>query len=281
MRQKERLKKPPVTRINPKKLLNDPVSTKEIRKQKFEEIIMKKMNIKIIALVLAMSMMLVLSACTSASAPFSAADRNLLSVSGTGEVTVKPDVAYINMGVTTRDPDATKVQKDNAAAMNAVIAAIKAAGIDEKDIKTSAFNMYPVYNYETQPQTITGYEINNTVSVTINDLTKVGAAITAAMGAGANTTNGISFALKDSDAAYQEALKLAVAKAEAKAKTMAEASKIKLGAPASISEGGVSIVYPMMERAADMAKAAADIGSTVQAGELKVSASVSIVYEIK
>lgn len=241
---------------------------------------MKKINIKVIALVLAMSMMLVLTACTSAASPLSAADRNLLSVSGNGEVTVKPDVAFINMGVTTRDPSASKVQTDNAAAMNAVIAAIKAAGIDEKDIRTSAFNMYPVVNYETQPQTITGYEINNTVSVTINDLTKVGDVITAGMGAGANTTNGISFSLKDSDAAYQEALKLAIAKAEAKAKTMADAAKIKLGAPASISEGSVNIVYPTMERA-DLVKAADSIGGTIQAGELKVTASVSIVYEIK
>jgi hypothetical protein len=138
---------------------------------------MKQINIKIIVLTLAlaMSLMLVLSACSGAALPGSAEDRNLLSVSGTGEVTVKPDVAYINMGVTTRDPDATKVQNDNAVAMKAVIDAIKAAGIDEKDIRTSAFNMYPVYNYETQPQTITGYEINNSVSVTINDLSKVGA----------------------------------------------------------------------------------------------------------
>lgn len=245
-----------------------------------------KLMYKILAVALCAVLVLALAGCVAPAitpAAVSASDRSLLSVSAIGEVAVKPDMATVNLGVITRNTDANALQTENTNTMNGIIAAIKNAGVDEKDIVTSGLNMYPVYNYEVQPQKIEGYEINNTITVTVKDLSKVGDIVNAAMGAGVNILNGITFGLKDSDAAYQEALKIAVEKATAKAQTLASASKVSLASLVSISEGGVNVISPVF-REANLKLAAdsgAGVGGTIQSGELKVSASVSLAYEIK
>ncbi|TXI86857.1 MAG: DUF541 domain-containing protein, partial [Cupriavidus sp.] len=141
------------------------------------------------------------------------------SLSAYGETRVAPDMATINLGVQTDAPTAAEALKANGTRMNQVMAALKKAGIAERDIQTSNLNLNAQYAYEqNQPPKLTGYQASNQVTVTVRDLSKLGAAVDATVNAGANTVNGISFGLVNpqaaEDAARLEAVKALQAKAE-------------------------------------------------------------------
>ena len=144
-------------------------------------------------------------------------DPRLVSVQGLGEIVVTPDLAFIDIGVQTKNADAAVAQKENAKLMTAVVEAIKAAGIKAEDIKTTGYNLYQTYDYVLEKQSDPYFIANNTVNIKIKDITKVGAIIDTATAAGANTVNSIRFTVADDSKVYQEALKLAMADAKGKA----------------------------------------------------------------
>jgi len=210
-----------------------------------------------------------------------------VTVTGTGSVYSVPDIAKFSTGVVTEADTSTEAMQKNARLMDAVVNAIKGAGIPEKDIKTSRITLEPVYNYYSQPQgatekpRIVGYKATNTVTVTIRDLSKVGTTIDAANNAGANKVAGVTFELSDEKATvvYKEALTKAVKEGGDKAKTIADAAGTGALTLKSISESGAYypqpyyMEYGMAARAADAAPP-----TPVSPGEQKVQATVSMVY---
>lgn len=199
-----------------------------------------------------------------------------ISVSGQGSVSLKPDVAYIVLGVETQNVDFGKSRQANNEVMAKVIAAIKGFGVGEDDITTTNFSIYPIYD---DKQKITGYRVSNTVNVKVKNLDKLGDVITAATAAGANTSYGINFDILDRTAAYNEALAEAMSSAKARADLMAKALGVTLGKVLTVSEssGYSGPVFARGESAMDSAKA---IGVPTASGQMDVTASVSVVYEI-
>ena len=210
-----------------------------------------------------------------------AAEKRTINVSGQSRVSASPDYATINLGVITEDKDAKVAQKTNAESMDKVIAAIKKLNIDEADIKTVDYSIYPKYEYikDTSESRIVGYTVNNTVCVTIRDIKKTGSVIDAAADCGVNVSSSISFGISNYEDYYNEALKNAVLAAKRKAETMADALGVKLKGAVTVNESGS--YYPMTNYAVYDMKAADGYNATtpIQAGSIEISPYVSIVYE--
>jgi uncharacterized protein YggE len=209
-----------------------------------------------------------------------AADRNTVSVNATGTIKVMPDIAYVTAGVVTQDADAAKAQSDNSAAMNTLFDALKTAGLTEDDIDTTGYSVNPMYNYDdsTGISEIYAYQVTNTVRIAVRDLARVGEIIDIAGQSGANTNYSIEFTLEDKDAHYNEALTKAMEEAKGKADTLAAAGAFTIKGVLTVSESSYSY-SPVYDYAA-AAPEAYDRETPVSAGELEVSATVTVVYEI-
>ena len=212
--------------------------------------------------------------------PAFAADPSLrtLSMNGHGEVRAAPDVATINAGVTTTAPTAAAALAANSSRMTGVFAALKKLGVAEKNIQTTGFNISPQYTNgdNNSPRRLTGYQVNNEVSVRLEDVSKVGAGLDALVAAGANQMNGISFDIAAPAPLLEKARADAIADARARAETYARAAGVSLGAIISISEGGASEPPRPMYRVLAMAAPP----PPVAAGQQSVTANVSVVWEI-
>src|SRR5690606_6113268 len=147
-----------------------------------------------------------------------------ITIQGHGEVTGAPDTAFITSGVTTQGATAREALDANTRAMTELIDTLKAAGIEARDIQTSGFSVSPNYVYSderdangyTMPPKINGYQVFNTVTVRVRQLTSLGDVLDKAVTVGANTINGVSFSMADPSALYNEARKLAFADARDK-----------------------------------------------------------------
>jgi uncharacterized protein YggE len=204
-----------------------------------------------------------------------------LNLSASGESKVTPDLATITLGVQTDGATAAGAMSANAVQMNKVIAALKKAGIAERDIQTSTLNVNPQYVYvENKPPRLNGYQASNQVTIQVRDLAKLGQTVDASVNAGATNVGGISFGLQDPQAAEDAARLDAVKALQAKADLYAGATGYRIVRLVSLGEGGGYTPAPpmpmyamaKMERAAD--------SSPVSAGELKVRVDVSATYEL-
>ena len=205
-----------------------------------------------------------------------------LNLSAYGETRVAPDKATINLGVVTEAPTAAGALAANNEKMNSVIAALHKAGIAEKDIQTSGLNLNAQYDYvQNEPPKLRGYQASNQVTITVNDLAKLGAAVDATVKAGANQVNGISFGLKDPSAAENAARQEAVKALAAKADLYAKATGHRVSRLVNLSEGGGYMPSPPpapMMAYARMEKA--DGGAPIAAGELNVRVDITGLYEL-
>ena len=213
----------------------------------------------------------------------------VIQVSGSGVVSLAADTASLQIGVNTRKESVKEAQKENANLMAAVMEAIKKAGIEEKDIMTSQFNVFSSYEYSTSvlgKETRTPYyEVQNTVTVIIHDLSMVGAVLDAVMEAGANTTYGISFSSTQANDAYQKALTRAVEDAMTKAQVLAAAAGVELGELIRIdatqnSDSYFRETYGITNSYAYSAKTD-EAGTAITGGDLTVTAGVVLEYAIK
>ena len=213
----------------------------------------------------------------------------LLSLSAEGRVTRAPDVATFSAGVVSQGVNASEALRANAADMTRVIAALKKAGVADKDIQTSNLSLSPVYQPQrnmpdgtmepAQPRII-GYQANNSVSVRHRNLADLGKVIDALVSAGANQVNGPSFEVDDPDPAQDQARTAAMTKARARAELYARAAGLRVGRIVSISEsGGWQPPQPVMYRMAAMEAAPAP-SSPVQAGELQMNVTVQVQFEL-
>jgi uncharacterized protein YggE len=224
-------------------------------------------------------------AATSVSAQDRPAREPVIRVTGTGEASVAPDMAIINLTVARNAETAEKALADNNTAMNQVLAALKTAGIAEKDLQTSNFSIYPQYqqnepkNGRVDPPKIIGYEVQNGVTVKIRDLKALGGIIDQSVKLGVNQGGQITFTNDDPLGARTEARKKAVADAMEKARTLAEAAGVKVGKVVDISEGGDRFMPPSPAPRMAMMKAEAD-SVAVAAGENTYSISVTMTLAI-
>lgn len=207
-------------------------------------------------------------------------DGTLLSVSAQAEATRVPDVATISAGVVTQAADANAAMRANADQMAKVMAAIKAAGIAERDIQTAGISVHPQYRYaENQPPTITGYQASNTVNLKVRDIGDLGGVLDALVASGANQVNGPSFEIDEPEAAYDEARLAALEKAKARAETYAKAMGLRVRRVVSISEGGgFQPPIPMMRMQAMDAAGAEK--TSVSPGETTLSVNLDVVFEL-
>ena len=211
--------------------------------------------------------------------------QNNFTVSAQGKVFAKPDIANLTAGVNT-EPQKTVSQatKMNTEKMNAVIKAAKGAGVDDKDIQTSNYNISPQYNWDNGQQTLIGYGVNNQVTIKIRDLEKVDDVIQAVTEAGANTVGGVNFTIDDQEKLKAEARKQAIDLAKVKAKEIAKEAGMKIGEIINVSEtANVPTPYPMAygRGGADvmMAKEVA-LAPTIEAGQQEVTVDVTLTYRV-
>lgn len=208
-------------------------------------------------------------------------DGTLLSVSAQAEARRVPDVATVSAGVVTQAVDANAAMRANAAQMDKVMASIRAAGIAERDIQTSGINLNPQYRYaENQAPAITGYQASNTVSLKVRDIAKLGKVLDALVASGANQVNGPSFEIDKPEAAYDEARRAALEKAQARAQMYAKTLGLKVRRIVSIDEGGgfqPPRPVPMMAMAARAEKA---YDTAVSPGETTLTANLDVVFEL-
>jgi uncharacterized protein YggE len=238
------------------------------------------MRTKLSIFTLVLILTLVLSACgTTAEQP------RTLNVSGNGLVSLTPDIAYIYVGVHTDDPNlSTAVSKNNAQAQ-ALVDALKKAGVAGKDIQTSNFSVYTNNNQSfdkvTGQATPNGtfYSVDNTVYVTIRDLSKLGSLLNTVVDAGANSINSISFDVADKSAAMAQARQKAMTNASNLAAELAKTAGVKLGEIQNVtySDNSPMPYYGMGGGGASAPNASVPI----QPGQTQISVTVSVTYTIK
>jgi uncharacterized protein YggE len=211
------------------------------------------------------------------------ARQRLLSVSGEGSVTARPDMALITLGVVSQEESARAALADNTQSMTRVIEALKAEGLEPRDLQTSGFSVEPVYsqrpqNYEgPEPfrSEIIGYRVHNNLTVRIRDLERVGAILDQVITLGANSVSGPSFTVADPAPLEDEARRAAVKEALRKAALYAEAAGVTLGPIFRIDESYSRPPQPLQLRASLRPEAAAS-PVPIESGELTFQAEVSV-----
>ncbi|HEY8819261.1 MAG TPA: SIMPL domain-containing protein, partial [Candidatus Limnocylindrales bacterium] len=201
-----------------------------------------------------------------------------ITVSASGKVTVVPDVARINLGITTTKGTVKAARESAAQTMTAIIAAIKGLGVADADIQTTNLSLYPQYGSGSTPKVV-GYQISEQVQITVRDLDKAGDVVDAATAKGATDVNGISFELADPVKAQNDARASAVAAARTSAQAMAGAANVNLGAVVSITDttSPSPIFYGY---GAQKGAAVPDAATPVQPGTQDLTAMVTVIFEI-
>jgi len=228
-------------------------------------------------------MLALLASAVAAQAPDARADepdKRTISLSATGAVKTTPDKVDITTGVTTEGQTAREALDKNTQAMAKVVAGLKEAGIEAKDIQTTNFSVSPVYEQRKEGQAafITGYRVSNQVHITVHDTGKLGDILDKVVSLGANDVGSISFGVSEPEALKDEARKQAMRNAIADAKLYAEAAGVELGPVLSITEedGGYEPRYA--EAAAPMAMAK-DV--PIEAGTATVKVTIRVTWELR
>jgi hypothetical protein len=238
----------------------------------------------ILAVFTTLATALLLTSCTLTQVTANDTQQRIINVIATGSVQVEPDIAVINIGVTSQNEDINDALDGNTANANAIKQTLMDLGVAEEDIQTSNFNVYPQQQQSlpetpdepTQSQTV--FVVQNTVSVTVRELGALGDILTAVVDEGANTINGISFSLDDPTAAIAEARQEAIANAEDQAQAIVEAAGVQLGEITSITINDSS---PTMTRTGAVMEQAADSAVPIASGTLTIEVTANITYGIR
>ncbi|HRY63496.1 MAG TPA: SIMPL domain-containing protein [Patescibacteria group bacterium] len=211
---------------------------------------------------------------------------NQFSVSATGRVYAKPDIANLTVGLKTEaKPTAAAAVKENTDKMNGVIAALKGLGIEEKDIKTTNYNLNPVYSWtEKSGQILKGYEVSQNVEVKIRDLDKIGDAIAKTTEKGANQVGNVSFTIDDEFELKNQAREEAIKKAKEKAGDIVAATGMRLGKIVNVYENQVTVptyVNYSKDMAYGMGGGGEIASPEIQTGQNEVVVEATVVWEVK
>jgi len=204
-----------------------------------------------------------------------------LELSADGEVTRPPDIATLSAGVVTQASSAAAAMAENAKRMTAAIAALRRAGIADKDIRTASLSLQPQYRYaDNQPPAVTGYQASNQLTITFHDIARTGPILDALVGQGVNQISGPDFALEHPDAALDEARQQAMQKARARAEVYAKAAGLGVKRIVAISEsGGYSPPQPRANMI--MVTAMRKESTDVQPGEEKIGVTLQVTFELQ
>ena len=208
-------------------------------------------------------------------------DGTLLDVTAEGMTTRVPDIATIRSGVVSQGATAAAALSDNAARMARVLAAVKRAGVQPRDVQTSNVSLSPQYRYaDGKPPEITGYQANNTVAIRFRDIARSGAILDALVAEGANQIDGPNLSIDQPDAALDEARTDAVKRARARAELYARAAGLTVSRIVSISENGQNDGSSPPPRVYAMA-ARAPAPTQIAAGETDVTVTISVRFLLK
>lgn len=206
-----------------------------------------------------------------------------ISVNGNGKSILTPDVASINVGVRTENVDVATALNENTALAKSVADSLKAFGVDMNDIQTTNFAIYPYQTYGPMGEMLElKYTVDNTVMITVRDLTKMGDILTSVVTKGANNIYGITFDVADRTSALSEARLAAIGNARTQAEALAEAAGVKLGKVISINISSSAPPVPMYNYYGGMGGGGGMEGAPapISSGQLTVSVDVNITYEI-
>ena len=205
-----------------------------------------------------------------------------LDINATGTVTRVPDLAIISAGVVTRSATATGAISENASRMERVRAALKRAGIADKDIQTSTLSLNPDYRYDNnQPPVLTGYQASNNVSIKFRDLKRSGAILDALVAEGANQISGPSLTIDRPEAAQDEARQKAIAAGRARADLYARTLGMRVTRLVSVSESGGYVRPPVLMYARAEASMASDAKTTIDPGQQDIDITLAMTFELQ
>lgn len=208
---------------------------------------------------------------------------NYMTFSGTGKVIAKPDIATTSFSIVTEATTSKVAQDENSKKSRAVIAYLKGQKVDEKDIKTTGYNIYPTYAYPVGgAQKIVGYQVNQTVSIKIRDIDRANEILDGIINSGVNQVNGIEFSIDDIDKVKAEARKMAIDEAKKKAKEISKQLGIDLGDITNFSEDNVGSPRPLYyDKAVGGFGGGAESAPALPSGENEIQSSVTITYELE
>jgi len=218
----------------------------------------------------------------SAQAPATTPVVRTLNAQGEGKVYVTPDIAYIYIGVHTESDSVASALSDNNKQAQAVSSTLKELGVDPKDIQTSAFSVNPQQQFDKNGQpTKTVYVVDNTVNVTVRDLSKLGDILDTTVKSGANTINGISFDVQDKASAIAKARKLAIEDGRSQATDMATAAGVTLGDLQTLNVYSSSGPVPVYEGKGGGSAVSIAGNVPTASGQMVITMEAAMVYEIK
>lgn len=213
-------------------------------------------------------------------------DRDTISVQGMGKVESTPDIALVNLGVQTESDSVRAGQEENTNKMNRITKMLKEKGIEEKDITTSQYSVYPRYNWDEGTQELVGYTVSQSVSVKIRDLNGVGEILAQAGDLGANQVGGIQFTIDDPEGLQDEARNKAIQDAKDKAEVLAGQLGLQIVKVIGFGEsgtGGAPIPYAIYDRNVAMEEGiggALPTAPDIEAGSQEVISYVTIIFEV-
>ena len=206
-------------------------------------------------------------------------------VTGTGKVSVAPDIAKFSLGIQENGSSLKSVQDSVDKKSKTLVDSLKKLGVGESDIKTTSYSVYPQYDYTNPGQRITGYQVSINYEVTVKNFDKLNDIFGIATANGANIAGGISFDLSDKlkKVKLQEAREMGVAEAKEKAQGLAKASGITLGKIINVSEGEENNIRPiaLMEKADSGAPSEAPAPADIQPGTTDIILNISLSYEVR
>lgn len=201
-----------------------------------------------------------------------------LDITATGEVTRVPDIAVISAGVVSRSTTATGALQDSADRMSRVIAALKSAGVADRDVQTSNVSLNPEYRYpENQSPQLVGYTASNSVTVRFRDIRSSGKILDALVREGANQINGPTLTIDKPEGALDEARQKAIATGRARAELYARSLGMRVARIVSVSENESYSVAPPVPVMARMGAAS----TKIEPGEQKLSVNLAMIFELQ
>ncbi|OGZ33448.1 MAG: hypothetical protein A2174_01320 [Candidatus Portnoybacteria bacterium RBG_13_41_18] len=207
--------------------------------------------------------------------------KNSITISGLGKIEAKPDIGVVSLGVVSQGATVSPAQIDNTEKMNKIVQAMKDLGIDEKDLKTANYSIYPRYNYESGKQNIIGYEVSQSLEVKIRDLNKASSILGKAAELGANQVGSLSFTFDDPEGLKVEAREKAIKNAREKATTLANQLEVDLVRIINFSESSNGYEPPVYYSTKELGIGGGGATPDVQVGQNEITANVSITYEIQ
>ncbi|MGM0846293.1 MAG: SIMPL domain-containing protein [Bacillota bacterium] len=204
--------------------------------------------------------------------------RRTVTVTGEKTIDVMPDMAIAQIGAVTSDKELTEAQRMNTEISMSILNSFKQNGIDDKDVQTSTYQIYPQYDYQDGKQIFQGYEVIQVFSVKIRDIEKIGEIIDDAVHSGANVIERVQFAIADPGVFYQQALTEAYEDAYEKAQVLAASSGTTLNpVPLEINEDSSIPMIPPPGKAFVLA---AESTAPIQPGEVGITARLTVKYKL-